>query len=134
MTDDQQREIKLLCYAHWLLCRNFKTESGVRDIESLKNVVDLPGGGSLTCLLGKRLSSRKDLYSQFGWFVYYLLEGEPFNSKNKALIMLMLVWCLNHYRLKYKIAEIRAYIEELDIMRQGNSDISSWFADHCDNT
>ncbi len=133
MIDDQQREIKLLCYAHWLLCRKFNTETGVRDLELLKNVIEYPGDGSLTCLLGEQLPTIMDLFSQLGWFVYYMLEGEPFNSKNKALIMLMLIWCLNYYRREYNADEIRAYIDDLDIMRQGNTDISSWLADHCNN-
>ncbi|HMA61508.1 MAG TPA: hypothetical protein VKP78_02550 [bacterium] len=130
MTDDQKKELKLLAYAHWNISKTLDTENGIRDIEVLKGVVSMPGGGSLTCLLGEKLANKKDLYSQLGWFIYYTLEGEPFNSKNKALILLVLAWVLDHYNLQYELEEISEYIENLDTMRQGNADISSWFSEH----
>ena len=83
MTKEQQSQIKLLCYVHWILSRKFKTDSGVRDLHLLKNVVAMPGGGSLTCFSGQKLTNRKDLYAQLGWFVYYMMEGEPLTVKIK---------------------------------------------------
>jgi hypothetical protein len=130
MTDDQKKELKILSYAHWNICKNLDTESGIRDIEVLKDVVSMPGGGSLTCLLGEKLANKKDLYSQMGWFIYYTLEGEPFNSKNKAMIVLVLAWVFEHYSLDYDLDQIADYIDNLDTMQQGNADISSWFSDN----
>ena len=130
MTEDQRQELILLSYTHWNICKTLDTEPGIRDIEVLKDVVSMPGGGSLTCLLGEKLANKKDLYSQLGWFIYYTLEGEPFNSKNKSLIVLVLAWVLGHYDLEYKLEDIANYRDNLDTMRQGNADISGWFSDH----
>jgi len=131
MTEDQKRELKLLCYVNWMLAKKFEDDYGVRDLEALKNVVGLPGGGSLTCFLGERLSNRKDLYSQLGWFVYYMVDGEPFLSKNRSAVLLMLIWTLNYYRLEFDIEGLADFIVLLDTMKQGNSDISLWFSNNC---
>jgi hypothetical protein len=131
MNKDQVRQLKLLCYINWLLTNQYKSEAGVRDIEALKSVVLLPGGGSLTCLLGEKLSNRKDLYSQLGWFVYYIVDGEPFNSQNRQLALLTLIWNLKYYQLGFNVETLRDFIQNLDTMRQGNSDISLWLSEHC---
>ncbi len=131
MTEDQAKQIKLLSYVHWLISRRFGGEPGVRDLNALENAVALPGGGSLTCFLGERLSNRKDLYSQLGWFVYYLLDGEPFNSKNRSVVLLMLIWSLKYYQLELDIEALADFLKSLDTMKQGNSDISLWFASNC---
>ncbi|MCF7886134.1 MAG: hypothetical protein K9M80_06540 [Candidatus Marinimicrobia bacterium] len=129
MTDDQKKELKILCYAHWNICKILDTETGIRDIDVLKDVISMPGGGSLNCLLGEKLTNKKDLYSQLGWFIYYTIEGEPFNSKNKALIVLVLEWVLNHYNLSHDLEDIAEYVDNIDTMRQGNADISNWFSE-----
>src|SRR6056297_3878154 len=103
MTENQKKELILLSYSHWNVCKNLDTDIGIRDMEVLKDVVSMPGGGSLTCLLGEKLTNKKDLYSQLGWFIYYSLEGEPFNSKNKATIVLVLAWVLEHYNLDHDL-------------------------------
>jgi hypothetical protein len=131
MTDDQKKELKMLCYVNWMLAQKFNDEHGVRDVGALENVVALPGGGSLTCFLGERLSNRKDLYSQLGWFVYYMVDGEPFISKNRSVAMLMLIWTLGYYRLEYDVESLADFITFLDTMKQGNSDISQWFSNNC---
>ena len=131
MTDDQKKELKLLCYVNWMLAKKFGDEAGVRDLGALENVVALPGGGSLTCFLGERLSNRKDLYSQLGWFVYYIIDGEPFISKNHSVALLMLIWTLGYYRLEYDVESLADFIAFLDTMKQGNSDISQWFSNNC---
>lgn len=131
MTDDQKKELKLLSFVNWIVTKKFDDDHGVRDLSSLKNVVELPGGGSLTCFLGERLSNRKDLYSQLGWFVYYMVDGEPFISKNRSVVMLMLIWALNYYRLEFDIEALADFIVLLDTMKQGNSDISLWFSNNC---
>jgi hypothetical protein len=106
-------------------------EFGLRDLNALKTVISLPGNGSLTCLLGKRLLNRKDLYSQLGWFAYYMIEGEPFNSKNRTLAVLMLIWGLNRYQLEFDAENIAKFVIDLDTMKQGNSDISFWLSNNC---
>jgi len=131
MTDDQKKEIKLLCYVNWMVTKKFDSEGRVRDLNSLKNVVSLPGGGSLTCFLGERLSNRKDLYAQLGWFMYYIIDGEPFNSKNRSVALLMLIWALKFYRLEFDVDALADFIASLDTMKQGNSDISLWFSNNC---
>lgn len=131
MTDDQKKELKLLCYVNWMVVKKFNDEHGVRDLSALRNVVELPGGGSLTCFLGERLSNRKDLYSQLGWFVYYMIDGEPFISKNRSVVLLMLIWALKYYRLEFDIEALADFIVMLDTMKQGNSDISLWFSNNC---
>ena len=131
MTDDQRQEIKLLCYVNWMVAKKFNSEGGVRDLNSLKNVVALPGGGSLTCFLGERLSNRKDLYAQLGWFMYYIIDGEPFNSRNRSVAFLMLVWALKFYRLELDFDALADFITSLDTMKQGNSDISLWLSNNC---
>jgi len=128
MTEDQKKEMKIFAYTHWRVCKELDTDTGIRDIEALKNVVTMPGGGSLTCLLGQKLTNKKDLYSQIGWLVYYTLEGEPLNSKNKATIVLAISWILEHYNIDYDLEQIGDYIENLDIMNKGNADISAWFS------
>lgn len=131
MTDDQRKEIKLLCYVNWMVAKKFDSERGVRDLKSLKNVVALPGSGSLTCFLGERLSNRKDLYAQLGWFMYYIIDGEPFNSRNRSVAFLMLVWALKFYRLELDVDTLADFITSLDTMKQGNSDISLWLSNNC---
>lgn len=131
MTNEHKKQIKLLCYVHWILAKKFESESGVRDLCTLEEVVSMPGGGSLTCFSGTKLTNRKDLFAQLGWFVYYMLEGEPFNSKNKALTVLMILWCLEYYKLDFDQEEVVKFILEVDTLRSGNSDISTWFASHC---
>ncbi len=131
MTKDQKKQMKILCYVNWLLAEKYNGHQGLRDIDALKEVLELPGGGSLTCLTGDRLTNRKDLYSQLGWFVYYMLENEPFESKNISSVLLMLLWCLEHYKLKYKMDSLLDFIINLDPMRQGNTDISIWFSNNC---
>jgi len=131
MTNEQKRQVKLLCYVHWVLSKKFEVDSGVRDLTTLEEVVSMPGGGSLTCFSGSKLTNRKDLFAQIGWFVYYMLEGEPFNSKNKALTTLMVVWCLENYNLEFDKDRIIEFIKNVDTMRSGNSDISTWFANQC---
>lgn len=131
MTKDQTKQLKLLCYVNWLVAQKIGGESGVRNIDALKSVVALPGGDSLTCFLGERLSNRKDLYTQLGWFVYYLIDGEPFSSKNRTLVLLMLAWCLKYYQLEFDLDTLADFIKNLDPMKQGNSDISLWFSNNC---
>ncbi len=131
MTKDQTKQLKLLCYVNWLVAQKIGGESGVRNIDALKSVVALPGGDSLTCFLGERLSNRKDLYTQLGWFVYYLIDGEPFNSKNRTLVLLMLAWCLKYYQLEFDVDTLADFIKNLDPRKQGNSDISLWFSNNC---
>lgn len=131
MTSDQRQEVKLLCYVNWMLTRKFGGETGVRDISSLLNAVKLPGGGSLTCFLGERLSNRKDLYGQLGWFVYYIIDGEPFNALNRTQVLTMLIWNLKYYRLEFDVNTLAEFIVNLDTLKQGNSDISSWFMNNC---
>ncbi len=131
MTKEQTKEVKLLCYVHWLLTQKFKGDSGVRDMNALKSVVSLPGGGSLTCFLGEKLSNRKDLYTQLGWYVYYSIDGEPFNSKNRKLVLLMLIWTLKHYQLEFDDNVLTDYIAQMDTLKEGNSDISVWFSNNC---
>ncbi|MBN2281447.1 MAG: hypothetical protein JXQ65_12775 [Candidatus Marinimicrobia bacterium] len=131
MTSEQRRQVKLLCYVHWILSKRFEVDSGVRDLYTLEEVVTMPGGGSLTCFSGAKLTNRKDLFAQIGWFVYYMLEGEPFNSKNKALTALMVIWCLENYKLEFDKEKVIEFINTVDTMRSGNSDISSWFANQC---
>ncbi len=131
MTNEHYKQIKLLCYVHWIVSQKFNSEAGVRDIITLKEVVSMPGGGSLTCFTGDKLSNRKDLFTQLGWFVYYMIEGEPFNSRNKTLTSLMIIWVLNHYNLKYDTQNLMKFLENIDTMKTGNSDISSWFANNC---
>jgi len=131
MTDDQARQVKLLAYVHWLLIRKFGGETGVRDVNALENAVALPGGGSLTCFLGERLSNRKDLYSQLGWFVYYVLDGEPFNSHNRSVVLLMLIWSLRYYQLEFDVEALADFLRNMDTLKQGNSDISLWFSNNC---
>lgn len=131
MTKDQTKQLKLLCYVNWLVAQKLGGESGVRNIDALKSVVALPGGDSLTCFLGERLSNRKDLYTQLGWFVYYLIDGEPFNSKNRTLVLLMLAWCLKYYQLEFDVDTLADFIKNLDPRKQGNSDISLWFSNNC---
>lgn len=116
---------------HWILSKRFEVDSGVRDLYTLEEVVTMPGGGSLTCFSGAKLTNRKDLFAQIGWFVYYMLEGEPFNSKNKALTALMVIWCLENYKLEFDKEKVIEFINTVDTMRSGNSDISSWFANQC---
>jgi hypothetical protein len=131
MTDDQKKQLKLLCYVNWLINQRFDGEHGVRDLKSLENVVSLPGGGSLTSFLGERLSNRKDLYAQLGWFVYYMVDGEPFNSKNRTLALLMSLWTLKYYRLEFDVDDLADFVKVLDPLKQGNSDISVWFSNNC---
>ncbi|MFP4546944.1 MAG: hypothetical protein ACLFQM_02345 [Fidelibacterota bacterium] len=131
MTNEQARQIKLLCYVHWIVSKKYDVESGVRDLYTLEEVVSMPGGGSLTCFSGAKLTNRKDLFAQIGWFIYYMLEGEPFNSKNKALATLMIIWALEFYKLDFDKEKVVEYIDNVDTMRSGNSDISNWFQNHC---
>jgi len=131
MTDNQKKELKLLCFVNWMVARKFDDDFGVRDLDSLKSVVNLPGNGSLTCFLGERLSNRKDLYSQLGWFVYYMISGEPFISKNRSVVLLMLIWVLNYYRLEFDVEALTDFIIMLDPLKQGNSDISLWLSNNC---
>jgi len=131
MTEDQIKQMKLACFVHWMITRKHGGDSGLRDIRALEAVVSLPGGGSLTCLQGERLSNRKDLYAQLGWFVYYIVENEPFNSKNHSVAFFMTTWCLRHYQLDFDPEQLRDYIVNLDTMKQGNSDISLWFGGNC---
>lgn len=131
MTKDQIKQLKLICYAHWLLTQKFGGESGIRDKNVLKSVVTLPGGGSLTCFLAEKLPNRKDLYAQLGWFVYYIIDGEPFNSKNRKLALLVLIWNLKYYQLDFDADDLAEFIKNLDTLKQGNSDISLWFSNNC---
>ncbi len=131
MTESQIRQIKLLSYVNWLVAEKFGGDQGIRDLKALQNVVSLPGDGSLSCVLGERLSNRKDLYAQLGWFVYYAIEGEPFNSKNRMTVLLILLWVLKYYRLEFDPDEMADYIKTLDPLKHGNSDISLWFSSHC---
>lgn len=131
MTDDQKRELKLLCYVNWMMAKKFDDEYGVRDFDKLKNVVELPGSGSLTSFLGERLSNRRDLYSQLGWFVYYMIDGEPFITRNRAMVLLMLIWTLSYYRLEFDLEALTDFVVMLDPMKQGNSDISLWLSNNC---
>lgn len=131
MTEEQIKEAKLLCYANWLIVSKMGGEFGLRDLNALKNVISLPGNGSLTCLLGERLPNRRDLYSQLGWFVYYIIEGEPFNSKNRTLAALILIWGLEYYQMEFDVENIAEFVTDLDTMRQGNSDVSSWLSNNC---
>ncbi|PIS29799.1 MAG: hypothetical protein COT43_03020 [Candidatus Marinimicrobia bacterium CG08_land_8_20_14_0_20_45_22] len=131
MTNDQIQQVKIIGFANWLLARKFGTEIGIRDTNSMENVVSLPGGGSLTCFLGEKLSNRRDLYTQLGWYVYYMISGEPFNSKNRSTTLLMISWCLKYYQIDYDIEALRDFIRNMDSMKQGNSDISLWFSSNC---
>jgi len=131
MTDDQKIQIKQLCYVNWLITKKFGGDAGVRDLKSLKNVVSLPGGGSLTCFQGERLTNRKDLYSQLGWFTYYIVDGEPFNGKNRTVALLMLIWALKFYRLEFEVENMVEFVNTLDTLKQGNSDISLWLSNNC---
>ncbi|HQE95658.1 MAG TPA: hypothetical protein PLV30_07555 [Candidatus Marinimicrobia bacterium] len=131
MTEEQIRQIKLISYANWLVTEKFGAEKGIRDIKALTAAVTLPGNGTLSCVLGERLSNRKDLYAQLGWFVYYMIEGEPFNSKNRTTVLLILLWVLKYYRLEFNAEELANYIKTLDPLKHGNSDISLWFSTHC---
>lgn len=131
MTSDQFAQVKILSFANWLLAQKFKSEPGIRDTKALENVVSLPGGGSLTSFQGEKLSNRRDLYTQLGWFVYYMVNGEPFNSRNRSTTLLMLMWCLNYYQLEYDIEALAEFIRNMDPLKQGNSDISLWFSNNC---
>jgi hypothetical protein len=131
MTSEQKRQIKLLCYVHWILSKKFDSEPGVRDLYQLEEVVSMPGGGSLTCFSGTRLTNRKDLFAQLGWFVYYMMEGEPFNSRNKALTTLMVIWVLEYYKLEFDKDKVVEFVTNVETMKSGNSDISNWFANNC---
>jgi len=131
MTKDQKKQLKLLCYVNWLITQKLGDEPGVRNLDALKIVAALPGGGSLTCFLAERLPNRKDLYTQLGWFVYYLIDGEPFNSKNRTLVLLMLIWCLKYYQLEFEVDTLAEFISSLDPTKQGNSDISLWLSNNC---
>lgn len=131
MTEEQIRQIKLISYVNWLVTEKYSGDQGIRDIDALKTVVSLPGNETLSCVLGERLSNRKDLYAQLGWFVYHVIEGEPYNSKNRTTVLLVLLWILKYYRLEYDADEIADYIKKLDPLKHGNSDISLWFSGHC---
>jgi len=131
MTEEQIRQIKMLSYVNWIVTEKFEGDQGVRDMNALKAVVSLPGGGTLSCILGERLSNRKDLYAQLGWFVYYAIEGEPFNSKNRTTVLLILLWVLKYYRLEFDPDELADFIKKIDPLKHGNSDILLWFSSHC---
>jgi len=131
MIEEQIRQVKLITYVNWLVTERLSGDQGIRDIEALKTVVSLPGNGTLSCILGERLSNRKDLYAQLGWFVYYTIEGEPFNCKNRTTVLLMLLWVLKYYRLEFDADEITGYVKALDPLKDGNSDIALWFSGHC---
>jgi len=131
MTEEQIRQIKLITYVNWLVTERFSGDQGIRDMEALKTVVALPGDGTLSCILGERLSNRKDLYAQLGWFVYYIIEGEPFYGKNRTTVLLMLLWVLKYYRLEFDADQIADFIKTLDPLKHGNSDIALWFSGHC---
>jgi len=131
MTKDQVRQIKLICYANWLITEKVGGDKGVRDLQMLKATVTLPGGLSLTCFLGEKLPNRKDLFLQLGWFIFYMLDGEPFNARNRTTTLLLLLWVLRYYRLGFDAPEFAEYIRTLDTLKHGNSDISLWLANHC---
>jgi hypothetical protein len=60
-----------------------------------------------------------------------MIEGEPFNSKNRTLAVLMLIWGLNRYQLEFDAENIAKFVIDLDTMKQGNSDISFWLSNNC---
>lgn len=131
MTKDQIQQMKFISYANWLTVEKFGGEPGIRDVKILKSVVSLPAGLSLTCFQGARLPNRRDLYNQLGWFVYYMIDSEPFNSNNRLTVLLLLIWCLRYYHLDFYVEELVEYIKTLDTLKHGNSDISVWFSSHC---
>jgi len=131
MTENQIKQIKILSYINWVITEKFGGDPGIRDMKALQSVVSLPGEGSLSCVLGEKLSNRKDLYAQLGWFIYYTIEREPFNSKNRSTVLLVLLWVLKYYRLEFDVDELAEYIKSIDPLKHGNSDISLWFSSHC---
>lgn len=131
MTKEQLQQMKIISYANWLTTEKFGGVPGIRDVNMLKNVVSLPGNLSLSCLQGAKLLNRRDLYNQLGWFVYRMLDGEPFNSNNRRTVVLLLIWCLRYYHLDFQAEDLVEYILNLDTLKQGTTDISAWFTSNC---
>lgn len=131
MTKDQLHQMKIISYANWLVKQKFGGEAGIRDIAVLKNVVTLPANLSLTCFQGAKLLNRRDLYNQLGWFVYRMIDAEPFNSNNRRTVLLLLIWCLRYYHLNFNAEDLAQYISNLDTLKHGTTDISAWFTSNC---